>query len=334
MPRKTIIFGNGLGMALDDQAFRLSTAISEVWSDGEFLTDEQRSLISACLEVGVIDEGRPPESEQELDRLQRVLAACDFLRDIDVPDGGHWLTDRGQMFPDAIRVFIHKVAARFHRVGVLPDAFINPLCEFIRDTCSHVATLNYDDLLYVPFVQNGVCRDWRGELVDGVRTEGFSERNLIRYRNNNFGWYLHLHGSPLFYTDADGSIKKIRSANLDRFATNRGHIVLTHVKHKPSVIQSSEILRSYWRHFSLALDESSEVVLFGYSGCDEHLNGLLAARSSRLPIRVVEWDGNGCADMQPEIRSSFWEKVLNSERVKLIQMPKILDFADWDGAGG
>lgn len=314
-------------MALSPDAFRLDLAIAEVWNDQSVLSDDEKVLISACLDEDVFEGVGPPRGEHELARLQRVLAACEFLNGINVGGAGHWLTAHGQRFPDAIRTFIHQVAAQFHGVSELPHDFTQPLCQFLTDTKSHVATLNYDDLLYRPFVSSGVCDGYRGPLVDGMITNGYDDENLVRKWGNNFGWYLHLHGSPLFFTDVQGRVRKLSLLDLEQVNVSQSHIVLTHVKSKPVVIQASRLLRSYWDHFSKALDESAEVILFGYSGLDDHVNGLLAKRSARLPLRVIEWSGAG----EIEARERFWYSVLNTEDLTLFHYDNILEFTDWAG---
>lgn len=329
MPRKTLIFGNGLGMALDPVAFSLEHAIAEVWNAPGVLSEEQKRLISACLEFGVLDEGGPPRGEHQLDRLQQVLAACDFLRSIDIPDEikdfDHWLSDEGKKFPDTVRYFLHQVGKQFFDVCKLPKAFIDPLCAFVRKDRPNVATLNYDDLLYGPFVDRHLCQGFSGYLVDGLVDAGFKGENLDRRYGRTFGWYLHLHGSPLFYTGFDGRILKFRRDVIDSVGTDQGHIVLTHVSQKPAVIASSGLLRAYWERLDIAMDESNEILLVGYSGADEHLNKLLAAKSSKLHFRVIEWDGAGVF----EARSQFWGDKMNSDTVQLVQMPDILEFTNW-----
>ena len=49
MARKTLIFGNGLGMALDSQYFMLTNAMAHVWNDPNAISDVHKGLISQCL---------------------------------------------------------------------------------------------------------------------------------------------------------------------------------------------------------------------------------------------------------------------------------------------
>lgn len=50
MARKLIIFGNGLGMALDPAHFSLDRALADIWYRPNFLTDIHKQLIERCLQ--------------------------------------------------------------------------------------------------------------------------------------------------------------------------------------------------------------------------------------------------------------------------------------------
>ena len=120
-------------------------------------------------------------------------------------------------------------------------------------------------MLFLTFVEEDVCADYSGNLVDGFwKTNGFHASHLERMGNNDFGYYMHLHGSPLFRdTKCGWTVKRDRS-NFDLsdiFASK--HLVLTHIKHKPSVIAASYVLSTYWRYLTFALTEVEEVILFG-----------------------------------------------------------------------
>ena len=47
---------------------------------------------------------------------------------------------------------------------------------------------------------------------------------------------------------------------------------------------------AYWRYLSFVLNEVEEVVLFGYSGEDKHLNELLRVYKDKVKFRVHFWD--------------------------------------------
>lgn len=66
MLRKLVIFGNGLGMAIDPGYFSLQPVLEEIWQREGFLSDTQKQLIQRCL-------GRQgtPNGEHELDTLHR-----------------------------------------------------------------------------------------------------------------------------------------------------------------------------------------------------------------------------------------------------------------------
>lgn len=50
MDRKLLIFGNGLGMAIDSNHYSLNNALNKVWNDTSMWTDIQhRGLIQNCI---------------------------------------------------------------------------------------------------------------------------------------------------------------------------------------------------------------------------------------------------------------------------------------------
>lgn len=323
MPRKTLIFGNGIGMALDPQAFALDGALAEVWEDNDVISDEQRGLIRACLPDDT--EFDRPSSEDDLDLLQRVLSACDFLSELNGVAGAHWLSEQGRSFPPAIRRFIHQVAACFHKTAiVLPEAFAEPLCNFLHATKSHVATLNYDPLLYDCFLESRILDGYNGDLIDGMTNAGFRKNNLYRHNPASMGWYLHLHGSPLFYDAPNGRVRKMSRRQLNDVVVESTHLVLTHVLHKQSIIATSTLLTEYWKFLSRSLKESEEVILIGYSGYDKHLNSFISRRNDGLSVRVIEW-----SRAQPDNdRAAFWAEKLQAD-VHIEQYDSILEFTDW-----
>ena len=161
-------------------------------------------------------------------------------------------------------------------------------------------------------------------MVDGFLGEGgFSEENMDLKKGKKLGYYLHLHGSPLFINRGKSIIKQRRSSI--RSTTPTHHLVLTHVKHKPTVIDNSRVLREYWIRLSSALNESEELLLIGYSGEDEHLNNLIRTYTKFLPVQVIEWENAGKKDD----RYIFWRSKLGTDKVELVQMKNILEFSSW-----
>lgn len=321
MPRKTLIFGNGLGMALDHEHFSLARALSDVWEHPGHVPENQKIMISRCIN----NNGQPPEGEEQLDTLHLVVAACNTINLIG-DNEVHWLTEDGKNFPIAVAKYIHRVASNLHLYeGDLPNNFLHPLFDFLRQTNSNIATLNYDRLLYGALIDEGILSGYNGNLIDGMRDAGFSEENLTRRFGNNFGYYLHLHGSPLFY-DRNGVTYKMTRDQLGMLSTRiSNHIVLDHVKHKRSVIGSSYVLSTYWDYLLRCCHEAQEIIVFGYSGCDFHLNEALAAYAQSTSIRVVEWSGAGTT----QNREEFWRKVLKTNEFDLDRLENILTFTNW-----
>lgn len=269
---------------------------------------------------------RPHRGEDELDKLHLSVTSCDLLESIADPEQNiHWLSDVGRSFPLATRNYIHKVASYFHNTDEsLPDNFIGPLVDFIQETKSHVATLNYDALLYDKFISGNLFNGYNGTLVDGMLDRGFSEDSLERMYGNNFGYYMHLHGSPLFY-DENGMTRKLSRYYLNVQQQDFGrHVVLTHVKHKISVINSSDVLSTYWRYLGFCLAEAEEIIFIGYSGLDTHLNRLIKPYTNEKRVRAIEWSGVGTY----ENRERFWKTHI-SNNISLVHIDSILDFNEW-----
>lgn len=190
---------------------------------------------------------------------------------------------------------------------------------------SHVAMLNYDNLIYQPLIERQVLHGYDGALCDGLLDAGFSRENLERKYGHDFGYYIHLHGSPLFVEREGVTIKLAQGELAKEKDTVNSHIFLTHAKHKPAVIGASDLLIVYWRLLLEAFQESEEIVLVGYSGMDAHLNEILKTSAPRMPARIIEWDGAGAAGP----RLTFWRNTLARHEVELIQQSSVLDFVDW-----
>lgn len=324
----TIIVGNGIGMALDDNYFKLTTGINEVAQDPS-------KDVKKMIRLGL---GGVPMSENDLEDHHSVLSACNTLMNYQNKNLT-WLSPDGKEFPDRYQDFIYQVARYFFKYDKeLPDKFVNNLCCFINrlERC-HIATLNYDKLLYDALIKKDILRGYQdGGLVDGIHNmkSGFKIDNLLQTQCN-FGWYLHLHGSPIFRTTKDNEITKCHRDFLPENAiTEEGvhkHIVLAHTKDKPAVISKSKLLDAYFDFFIRALAESDEVYLFGYSGLDEHVNDevkkWLATNDNKIrKIRIIEWEDENNGN-----RKKFWSGKISPEgfdheRMNLIGLPNIFHY--------
>jgi len=239
----------------------------------------------------------------------------------------HWLSEYGKDFPNAVRNFLFHTASYFHKYEEpLPEDFIKPFVAFIKKSKSHVATLNYDNLLYQSFIDNKILDGYNGKLVDGFHNSGFELENMERKYSRTFGYYLHLHGTPLFVNNGK-KINKLSQSSLVDIDKDiiSSHIVLTHFKHKLSVISNSYILNSYWHKLYKSFNESSEIIVFGYSGLDLHLNEIIKDTDEKINIKIVEWEGSG----NEEKRNTFWAELFKKD-IELIQMSNILEFNDWE----
>lgn len=331
--RKLVIFGNGLGRALDNEFFDLENGLRYAWHGSGLLEEAQKRLIQQCLPAEVI-EGEVadfPRREEELDRLQRVLAACDEISKHEISDEVRWLSDHGRQFPRAIRSFIHSAASYFHSgQHSLPATFMDPLIDWIRSSRSHIATLNYDDLLYRGFIGTDVFNGYSC-LIDGF-VGPFDCTNLDRFRSASQAYYLHLHGSPLYHSNQNDQLMKAALGDLPSLeGHSKSHIVLTHVDHKASVIASSQILRCYWQRLEEAMDEVEAVVLFGYGGGDNHLNRLVQEKFRAKAVEIVERHHSDYDnDEGKNLRHAFWKKrVATGSQLHLHWPEDILTFTSW-----
>ncbi len=317
--RSTIIFGNGLGMALDPNYFNLKAALSNVWNSSKAISKKQKSLIKSALPN--FGDDSYPESEEMLDNIHLAIDAAEFLKRFEKPEV-EWLNDNSREISKAFKTYIHEVGMYFHRSNKeLPQEFINELAKYINQTKSHVAVLNYDNLIYDAFCHKKVLDGYYGPLIDGFLSTGFSPTYLDRFNISKHGWYLHLHGSPLFV----GNNKATGYARDFLTPDDQSHIVLSHIKHKPSLIYRSNILSEYWERLAKAIGESDCLIVFGYSGLDTHLNEIIKINSSGKKIHVVEWIGE---DENPN-RLKYWSELFNCSNLSLTHSENILDFKNW-----
>lgn len=283
----TLVVGNGLGMALAPNHFPLQMGLEAAWNN---YSNEEKALIS--LNTNIM-----PTTENQLEDNHKLMTACHKLLEFPELD---LLSQNGMGYPDLYRDFIYKTALHFFNFGgSLPEEFINSLVNLIQTGC-HIVTLNYDKLLYSALVERHILRGYNGALVDGITDAGYHYENMLR-TYNQFNWYLHIHGSPIFYT-ANSEIYKCSYYAVPSSAHQADekyeHIVLAQTQLKPEIISNSPILGSYFDFFSKALLESSCIYIFGYSGEDIHINNELknwALERSKsldsLEINIIQWSG-------------------------------------------
>jgi hypothetical protein len=99
---------------------------------------------------------------------------------------------------------------------------------------------------------------------------------------------------------------------------------LTHFTHKPKIIEASEILSIYWEFLERSFEESSEIVIFGYSGNDLHLNRLISQMRGDKVVKVIDWLGSG----SNKNRTKFWNEQFG-DNVDLYLLEDVLTFSDW-----
>lgn len=293
----TIFFGNGLGRAIDNNYFQLITGIASIWNNANapyngVLTNTSKSTILNSLPL--LPNGNSPtipQGEDELLVLHMILNSCSNINYYHRRPN-QILTQTGISLEDTVDYFFRNIAYYFHKYNVLIPSctnvdfvrFYGELEDFVNNNEIHIATTNYDNIIYHNFANSNFLTPTFAttKLVDGFTGRHqlvFDEDNLERKNNNNFGWYLHLHGSPLFYTDpTNGRIIKLLSQNAQGSVSNATfqgtfeHIVLNHFSVKPTIISTSNLLSVYWEYYVRALLESNRVIVFGYGGADIHIN--------------------------------------------------------------
>lgn len=339
--KKLVIFGNGLGRAIDNEHFSLNNAMKTIWSDENALKRSEKELIATAIDGVEVDDG--PTSEDELFETQLALFAIEMLKDATKQDQlSSWLTEQAQTYPEALARYQYRIAKHFFDYKITPEApqydswreFSKCLKNFIWKSSPHIATLNYDSLLYAPFVDDvdgnkkkSICSKYDGRLIDGFGKNVFSDEkfNIFPTNKERLGYYLHLHGSPLFYSEG-GAVKKHNRNKVDWNDTEpNDHIILCNAAFKPIMIERSMVLRAYWRKLSSILTEVDEVILFGYSGSDDHLNRLIEDKlGSDKRIRVVQR-----AESQAD--ADKWKAIFShrKDNLDVSEFDNILEFNSW-----
>jgi hypothetical protein len=87
------------------------------------------------------------------------------------------------------------------------------------------------------------------------------------------------------------------------------------------------VLSTYWNYLNFSLSESEEIIVFGYSGDDEHLNDVIAAYAQSKHIVIVEWNGLGQSQQQ---RTWYWSQKFKTNNLHHWYLSNILEFNSWD----
>jgi len=337
-----ILFGNGLGRALDFSLFDLRAAFSRVWNGG-LLSEREKELISSVLPAASKPEALAAETE--LFEAQVAMNAIEQLQRSVPPEIlSRWLSSDALELRQAIFNLNAHVARYFHSYNKsIPDRFGRPLVKYVRDNNPHIITLNYDALLYGLFCKKHKfgrlkpyrpCDDFSGALIDGFTDkDGFSSVNFSHITDTSLGYFLHLHGTPVF---AEGNFDiggetisrptKLRREEMRANKSSGKHIVLNHGKMKPAIIASSPILSLYWERFQEAVLKSQRIVLFGYSGDDHHLNEVIRSLGQGASKTVIEWKNP--AQNQRD-RRNLWARKLGGE-AKVLRLDDVTSFTSWD----
>ncbi|MCX4024731.1 DUF4917 family protein [Endozoicomonas sp. SM1973] len=332
-----VIIGNGLGMAIAPSKYTLKSALDSV-NNIHPKIDLIRKFISNTL----------PDNEEVLGQLQLPLFSYRACRLLNIPQEKSELKELDTILND----YVYEVSCYFHNLvpyTVIED-FINHLYSYIMRTTSHIATLNYDNLLYKGILKHKYRTDQ--SIADGFLFGPINSRNsYMVYKSKEFNWkietqpkYLHLHGSPYFVNNSHG-IVKLRDTVTKLYNNTTGdidevdgktkgkHIVLTSVEHKKFIIENSPLLKKYWSVLKHLIGKNKTIIIFGYSGYDTHLNELISLYPKKKKA-IIEWEEAGKDDggYTKEDRLEFWSKRLKTHESNIIleQMANITEFTAWD----
>lgn len=279
-----------------------------------------------------------PNTEDQLGRLQIAIDSAIQIQS-ELQESGNY--QNVHQVAEAIRRYMHLTACQFHywRPGEENtarrfDEFKASLSEFIQKGGVNVATLNYDKLLYSFMIENNGCDGFfKNYPTEQNRKPYFCPDTLDRKIDDPaFPLYLHLHGSPLFLGRQDGVIEKQSVNEIPRIGGSaNSHIVLSNLHFKQSYINESEILTAYWKAFRHLIQTADHIILFGYSGYDEHLNALIRLFAKCEQVTVVEWRNSSKIRDGLELKMDhFWQRVFNG--CNLVALDDILSFRDWCAA--
>ena len=172
---------------------------------------------------------------------------------------------------------------------------------------------------------------------DGFRGKGtpvFDPKALNEAISQGTRLYLHLHGSPLFLTSqkehGGDQIEKKPTGQIPKISgSSQSHLILNNSYFKQADIEKSALLSSYWKAYRALVAKADRIILFGYSGCDDHLNATINLLGKGNVTRVVEreWDKERCPDGKNIKQGDYWARIIPGS--ELITMPNILDFRNW-----
>ena len=354
----TVLVGNGLGMALDPAYFNLEAGMKAAWE--QMIKENDPDTNAFRRAIGIFLKKNSPENESDLQKFHEILMnliEIDSLAKKIPPKIMKVVHPEAHNYKTSYRDYVVGIASHFFNYplddykskNISPlssnleegrqnsetqfEKFIKVFTRFIRGRFNlggkvHVATLNYDALLYKEFINERIISGG-GLLFDGMLPNGFDSLFL---NLDKTGRYLHLHGSPLFYNDANNVIKKdtkkVGRGAFDNFKIDdkfRPHIFLCHSAQKEMYINRSNLLSTYFQFFERSLRSSDCLIIIGYSGNDPHINKVIGDRQKNpkaLTVKVVEYKDPNYKEGE---RQGFWEERLGSE-VNYQALPSILDY--------
>lgn len=287
-----IFIANGLGLAIDDRHFQLSSGIRNAIDQME--KDELKDLIKFSFPENIEDKdfdlsAHYTENNEKLAYINMVSMLTRMIKTASGDVKEKLVSEELATLSSAVNSFIFRVADYYNDTNVSSMKvygeqfvpFADNLCRFIYNRKAHVATTNYDDLLYRYFLNADVSVGQnRTEKImhpgkDTTLIDGFNrEKGELLYnppKTTNSSWYMHLHGSSRFYSQYN-STRIRKSFQLTSFANYVPHVILNHFDLKAFQISTNHMLNDYFSKFKEVAKKTKEIYVIGYGGEDKHIN--------------------------------------------------------------
>lgn len=329
MSNCTFLIGNGINRAVCNESFKLESGMKKAWLN---VSEDIRTIISDTL------KNKIPTTEEELAEIQAQIFTILSIQN-DLESLHKLIKEKLNLHLVEIKEnyfsYLFAIAKYFYNLSFCElnkekfITFSGNFSEFIkRNGSTHVATLNYDCMLYGEFLENGILKEdyEKTYLVDGFLKNGFQEDNLEPKYGHNFGWYLHLHGSPLYYTDGNIIRKSTRNDALTENIEKRNHIVLCSQKQKSDLIKHSNLLEKYFNFFKIAISQSKHIIVIGYGGKDEHINNVIKEYGKTANIVVIERNQGETEEYWKNKLISDQNSIESPPKLKIEHLDSILDF--------
>lgn len=309
---KVLVFiANGVGRAVDSELLTLSSGIEKGLKS---LNNTEKDIIKEFISLYTKDDISAENITNVINNEENeILAYINMVSMLTrmIKTGKGKLKERfvSQQFGDlanTINKFIYNVADSYNtekikRNGIYPEnfeGFAQSLGGFIYKNKAHLATTNYDDLLYRYFLDVQIKTGENTEAFimnpskNTILSDGFTKTNsgiqfdFSNHDLNSTSWYMHLHGSSRFHSKfGSGNVFK----SYKKYDSNHvPHIILNHFNLKEFEINLNPILHRYFDLFGKALAKINALYIIGYGGYDKHINNIVMNANDKCKIIIIE----------------------------------------------